>query len=70
MDEFPNGKYDSCVLDKKYEQLEKQHEETYDKFKVIREEKQQLWDILSRVNKGRGNSQPTQQKKKSQVQEI
>lgn len=70
MDEFPDGKYDSRVLDKRYEQLEKQHEETYAKFKVIREEKQPLWDILSRVNKGRDESQQTQQKKKSQEQEI
>lgn len=70
MDEFPDGKYDSRVLDKKYEQLEKQHEEIYAKFKVIREEKQQLWNILSRVNKGRNESQQTQQNRKKQEQEI
>ena len=70
MDEFPDGKYDSRVLDKEYAELEQQHKENYAKFVVIREEKQQLWDILSRVNKGRDESQQAQQKKKSQEQEI
>lgn len=70
MDEFPDGKYDSHVLDKEYAELEQQHEKTYAKFKVIREEKQQLWDILSRVNKGRDESQQTQQNRKKQEQEI
>lgn len=69
-DEFPDGKYDSRVLDKEYAELEQQHKENYAKFVVIREEKQQLWDILSRVNKGRGESQQTQQNRKKQEQEI
>ena len=70
LDEFPDGKYDSCVLAKEFAQLEQQHKETYAKFVAIREENQQLWDIQYRVNKGRGDSQQTQQKQKSQEQEI
>ncbi len=70
LDEFPDGKYDSRVLAKEFSQLEQQHKETYAKFVAIREENQQLWDIQYRVNKVRGDSQQTQQKKKSQEQEI
>ena len=70
LDEFPDGKYDSRVLAKEFAQLEQQHKETYAKFVAIREENQQLWNIQSCVNKGRGDSQQTQQKRKSQEQEI
>ena len=67
LDEFPDHKYDSRVLDKEYAQLEQQHKDTYAKFVAIRDEQQRIWDIQYRVNKGRGD---TQQKQKSQEQEI
>ncbi len=70
LDEFPDHKYDSRVLDKEYAQLEQQHEETYAEFVAIRDEYHRIWDIQSCVNKGRGNIEQIQQKRKSQEQEI
>ncbi len=71
LDFFPDGRYDSRVLDKEYAELEAAHKETYAKFTAIREEYQCIWKIQSCVNKGRGNAEQTQQhKKKLQEQEI
>ena len=69
LDEFPDGKYDSRVLDKEYAQLERQHKETYAKFVAIRDEYHRIWDIQSCVNKGRGNTEQTQQQKNNRKQE-
>lgn len=69
--EFPDGKYDSRVLDKEYAQLEKSHADTYAKFTAIREEYRRIWDIQSYVNTARSKAEPaTEQKKKSQEQEL
>ena len=65
----PNGKYDPSLLDKEYAELEKAHAETYAKFKVIREEYQQIYHIQSCVNKGLGNAEQTHQKKDHRKQE-
>ncbi len=71
LDVFPDGRYDSSLLDAKYKEVEATHAETLAKFKIIREENQRIWAIQSCVNKGRGNTEQTQQqKKKSQEQEI
>ncbi len=66
---FPDGKYDSRVLDKEYAELEAAHKETYAMFTAIREEYQRIWEIQSCVNKGREDAEQTQ-KKKFQEQEI
>ncbi len=69
--EFPDGKYDSRVLDKEYAQLEKSHAETYARFTAIRDEYRRIWDIQSYVNTARSKEEPaTEQKKKSQEQEL
>ena len=69
--EFPDGKYDSRVLDKEYAQLEKSHADTYAKFTAIRDEYRRIWDIQSYVNTARSKEEcATEQKKKSQEQEI
>ena len=65
----PDGKYDQRLLDKEYAELEKAHAETYAKFKVIREEYQQIYHIKSCVNKGLGNAEQTHQKKDHRKQE-
>ena len=65
----PDGKYDQRLLDKEYAELEKAHAETYAKFKVIREEYQQIYHIQSCVNKGLGNAEQTHQKKDHRKQE-
>ncbi len=71
LDVFPDGRYDSSLLDAKHKEVEATHAETLAKFKTIREENQRIWAIQSCVNKGRGNTeQIQQQKKKSQEQEI
>ena len=68
---FPNGIYDSRVLDKEYAELEAAHKDNYTKFVAIREEYQHIWHIQTCVIKGRTtNEQTQQQKKKSQEQEI
>ncbi len=68
---FPNGIYDSRVLDKEYAELETAHKDNYAKFVAIREEYQRIWHIQSCVSKGRTPTELTQQqKKKSHEQEI
>ena len=59
----PDGKYDQKLLDKEYVSLEKAHAETYAKFKVIREEHQQIYYIQSCVEKGCHAEQTQHQKK-------
>ena len=66
---FPDGKYDSRILNKQYAELEQTHKETYAKFVAIRDEYQRIWHIQSCVNKGLGNTEQTQQKKDNRKQE-
>ena len=58
----PDGKYDGQLLDKEYAALEKTHAETYAKYKVIREEHQQIYHIHSCVEKGCHAEQANQRK--------
>ena len=64
----PDGKHDQKLLDKEYAALEKAHAETYAKFKVIREEHQQIYHIHSCVEKG-CRAEQTHQKKDHRKQE-
>ena len=54
---FPDGKYDSKLLDKEYAAFEQAHAETYTKFKAILEEHQQIYHIQSCVERGLGNAE-------------
>jgi len=63
---FPDGKYDSRLLEKEYTALEQAHAETYAKFTAIRDEYRRIWDIQSCVNKGHVNAEQTHEKKKNQ----
>jgi len=69
LDMFPDGKYDSRVLNKQYDGLEQTHKETYEKFVAIRDEYQRIWRIQSCVNKGLGNTEQTHEKKDNRKQE-
>ena len=60
---FPDGKYDSGLLEKEYTALERAHEETYAKFTTIRDEYLRIWDIQSCVERGLGNTEQSHQKK-------
>lgn len=60
---FPDGKYDSRLLEKEYTALERAHEETYAKFTAIRDEYRRIWDIQSCVERGLGNTEQPHQKK-------
>ena len=64
----PDGKHDQKLLDKEYAVLEQAHAETYAKFKVIREEHQQIYHIHSCVEKG-CHAEQTHQKKDHRKQE-
>ena len=66
---FPDGKYDSRILNKQYDELEQTHKETYEKFVAIRDEYQRIWYIQSCVNKGLGNTEQTNQKKEHRKQD-
>ena len=66
---FPDGKYDSRVLNKQYDELEQTHKETYEKFVAIRDEYQRIWHIQSCVERGLGNTEQTQHKKDKRKQE-
>ena len=66
---FPDGKYDSRILDKQYGELEQVHKETYEKFVAIRDEYQRIWHIQSCVNKGLGNTEQAHEKKDNRKQE-
>lgn len=66
---FPDGKYDSRILNKQYAELEQTHKETYAKFVAIREEYQRIWHIQSCVNKGLCDTEQTHQKKGNRKQE-
>ena len=69
--EFPDGKFDRQKLDAEYARLEQEHEETYARFKSIREDSQQLWKIKSCVDSARKNQEQTQQHTShKQAQEI
>ena len=48
----PDGKHDQRLLEKEYAALEQAHAETYAKYKAIREEYQQIYQIQSCVEKG------------------
>ena len=66
---FPDGKYDSRVLNKQYAELEQTHKETYEKFVAIRDEYQRIWHIQSCVERGLGNTEHTHEKKDNRKQE-
>ena len=69
--EFPDGKFDRQKLDAEYARLEQEHEKTYDQFKSIRADSQQLWKIKSHVDSARKNlEQPQQHTSHKQEQEI
>ena len=69
LDIFPDGKYDSRILDKQYDELEQTNKETYEKFVVIRDEYQRIWHIQSCVERGLGNAEQTKQIKDNRKQE-
>ena len=69
LERFPDGKYDSRVLNKQYTELEQTHKETYEKFVAIRDEYQRIWHIQSCVERGLGNAEQTHQKKDHRKQE-
>ena len=66
---FPDGKYDSRILNKQYAELEQTHKETYAKFVAIRDEYQRIWHIQSCVERGLGNTEQTHEKKDNRKQE-
>lgn len=47
---FPDGKYNSRILDEEYTKLEQEHEATYAEFKTIRADSQMLWKIKSHID--------------------
>ena len=57
---FPDGKYNSRILDEEYAKLEQEHEETYAAFKTIRADSQMLWKIKSHIDTARKNIEPVQ----------
>ena len=57
---FPDGKYNSRLLDEEYAKLEQEHEETYAAFKTIRADSQMLWKIKSHIDTARKNIEPVQ----------
>lgn len=70
-EEFPDGKFDRRKLDSEYAKLEREHEETYTKFKSLRADSQQLWKIKSYVDSARKNQEQEQQyTPQKQEQEI
>ena len=69
LDMFPDGKYDSRILNKQYDELEQTHKETYEKFVAIRDEYQRIWHIQSCVERGLGNTEKTHEKKDNRKQE-
>ena len=69
LDMFPDGKYDSRILNKQYDEFEQTHKETYEKFVAIRDEYQRIWHIQSCVNKGLGNTEHPREKKDNRKQE-
>ena len=69
LDMFPDGKYDSRILDKQYDELEHTHKETYEKFVAIRDEYQRIWHIQSCVERGLGNTEQTRTKNDNRKQE-
>ena len=66
---FPDGKYNSRLLDEEYAKLEQEHEETYAAFKTIRADSQMLWKIKSHLETARKNIEPEQNTIPTQKQE-
>lgn len=69
---FPDGKYDSRVLDEEYAKLEQEYEAAYKQFKTVRSDSQTLWKIKSHVDTARQNMERKQEQnnQKRQEQEI
>jgi len=47
---FPDGKYNSKVIQARYAELEQQHDADYATFKDLQEETQMLWKIKSHID--------------------
>ena len=57
----PDGKYDSKAIEARYAELEKEHADTYEDFKEIREETQMLWKIRSHIDVALKNQNQTKE---------
>ena len=69
---FPDGKYDSRVLDEEYAKLEQEYAAVYEQFKTVRSDSQTLWKIKSHVDTARQNMDRKQEQtnRKRQEQEL
>ena len=69
---FPDGKYDSRVLDEEYAKLEQEYAAAYEQFKAVRSDSQTLWKIKSHVDTARQNMERKQEQnnRKRQEQEL
>ena len=69
---FPNGKYDSRIVDAECEKLEQEYAEIYEQFKVVRSDSQTIWKIKSHVDTARKSMERKQEQsnRKRQEQEI
>ena len=69
---FPDGKYDSRIVDAEYEKLEQEYAEIYEQFKAVRSDSQTIWKIKSHVDTARKNMDRKQEQinRKRQEQEI
>ena len=64
----PDGKYNSKAIDRRYAELQQQHDADYAAFKDLREETQMLWRIKSYIDAALKPQE--QQSQKKQEQEI
>ena len=69
---FPDGKFDSRVLDEEYAKLEQEYAAAYEQFKAVRSDSQTLWKIKSHVDTARQNMERKQEQnnRKRQEQEL
>ena len=69
---FPDGIYDSRVLDEEYAKLEQEYDAAYEQFKAVRSDSQTLWKIKSHVDTARQNMERKQEQtnRKRQEQEL
>ena len=69
---FPDGKYDSRVLDEEIVKLEEEYSAAYEQFKAVRSDSQTLWKIKSHVDTARQNMERRQEQnnRKRQEQEL
>lgn len=69
---FPDGKYDSRVLDEEIAKLEQEYSAAYEQLKAVRSDSQTLWKIKSHVDTARQNMERKQEQnnRKRQEQEL